>query len=161
MFYRIKEMKRNLFLISINLPYDLTQNTVVMSGLVLLVATWICWISYRNGHGRTVGPTFAALNPWVIVEMQPVQVFALGITLVDVDLNIRSARYSDSQHHFSVTVPKCYKDVFVKSLFPRTTRLRNSLPAECLFLLAYDLNSFKSRIDRHLQVLSKKLFFFL
>ena len=69
MFYRIKEMKRNLFLISINLPYDLTWSTVVMSGLVLLVTTWICWISYRNGYGRTVGPTFAALNPWVIVEM--------------------------------------------------------------------------------------------
>ena len=28
-------------------------NTVVMSGLVLLVATWNCWISYRNGY---VGP---------------------------------------------------------------------------------------------------------
>ena len=27
------------------LPYGLAWNTVVISGLVLLVATWICWIS--------------------------------------------------------------------------------------------------------------------
>ena len=29
---------------SINLPYNLAWNTVAMSGLVLLVAAWICWI---------------------------------------------------------------------------------------------------------------------
>ena len=34
-------------------------NTTVMSGLVLLVATWNCWISYRN-RCRTVGPSLAA-----------------------------------------------------------------------------------------------------
>ena len=39
-----------LLYIFINLPYRLAWNTVVMSGLVLLVATWICWISYKNGY---------------------------------------------------------------------------------------------------------------
>ena len=61
----------------------------------------------------------------------------------------RSTRYSDRLHDFSVTIPRCYKDVYVNSFFPRTARLWNSLPIEC-FPLIYDLNGFKSRIDRHL-----------
>ena len=36
--------------ISINLPYGHAWNTVVMSGLALLVATWNCWISYQNRY---------------------------------------------------------------------------------------------------------------
>ena len=30
--------------------YSHAWNSVVMSGLVLLVATWNCWISYKNGY---------------------------------------------------------------------------------------------------------------
>ena len=61
----------------------------------------------------------------------------------------RSTRYSDRLHDFSVTIPRCYKDVYVNSFFPRTARLWNSLPIECL-PLTYDLSGFKSRINRHL-----------
>ena len=61
----------------------------------------------------------------------------------------RSTRYSDRLHDFSVTIPRCYKDVYVNSFFPRTARLWNSLPIEC-FPLTYDLSGFKSRINRHL-----------
>ena len=61
----------------------------------------------------------------------------------------RSTRYSDRLHDFSVTIPRCYKDVYVNSFFPHTARLWNSLPVEC-FPLTYDLSSFKSRINRHL-----------
>ena len=43
----------------------------------------------------------------------------------------RSTRYSDRLHDFSVTIPRCYKDVYVNSFFPRTARLWNSLPKEC------------------------------
>ena len=60
-----------------------------------------------------------------------------------------STRYSDRLHDFSVTIPRCYKDVYVNSFFPRTARLWNSLPIEC-FPLTYNLNGFKSRINRHL-----------
>ena len=60
----------------------------------------------------------------------------------------RSTQYSDRLHDFSVTILRCYKDVYVKSLF-RTARLWNSLPIEC-FPLTYDLSGFKSRINRHL-----------
>ena len=61
----------------------------------------------------------------------------------------RSTCYSDRLHDFSVTIPRCYKDVYVNSFFPRTAKLWNSLPIEC-FPLTYDLNGFKSRINRHL-----------
>ena len=61
----------------------------------------------------------------------------------------RSTRYSDRLHEYSVTFPRCYKDVYVNSFFPRKARLWNSLPIEC-FPLTYDLNSLKSRINRHL-----------
>ena len=60
----------------------------------------------------------------------------------------RSAHYSDRLHDFPVTIPWCYKDVYVNSSFPCTAWLQNSLPKEC-FPLTYDLNGFKSRINRH------------
>ena len=61
----------------------------------------------------------------------------------------RSIRYSDNLHDFSVTIPRCYKDVYVNSSFSRTARLWNSLPIKC-FPLTYDLSGFKSRINRYL-----------
>ena len=61
----------------------------------------------------------------------------------------RSTRYSDRLHDFSVTIPRCYKDVYVNSFFPRTARLWNSLPIEC-FPLTYDLSGLKSKINGHL-----------
>ena len=60
----------------------------------------------------------------------------------------RPTRYSDRLHNFSVIIPRCYKDVYANSFFPRTVKLWNSLPIEC-FSLTY-LNGFKSRINRHL-----------
>ena len=61
----------------------------------------------------------------------------------------RSTHYSDRLHDFSVTIPRCYKDVHVNSFFPRTDRLWKRLPIEC-FPLTYDLSGFKYRINRHL-----------
>ena len=59
-----------LLCISINLPYGHAWNTVIMSGLVLLVATWNCWINYKNGYTRLlVLHLLPHLNPWLIVEM--------------------------------------------------------------------------------------------
>ena len=60
----------------------------------------------------------------------------------------RSIRYSD-RLHFSATIPRYYQDVYVNNFFSRPDRLWNSLPKEC-FTLTYDLNGFKSRINRHL-----------
>ena len=65
----------------------------------------------------------------------------------------RSTRYSDILHDFSVIIPRCYKDVYVNSFFPRTARLWNSLAIEC-FPLTYDLSGFKSTINRYLLTVS-------
>ena len=35
----------------------------------------------------------------------------------------RSTRYSDRLHDFSVTIPRCYKDVYVNNSFPHTAFL--------------------------------------
>ena len=61
----------------------------------------------------------------------------------------RSTRYSHRLHDFSVTVPRCYQHVYVSNFFPCKARFWNSLPIE-LFPLTYDLNGFKSRINRHI-----------
>ena len=53
----------------------------------------------------------------------------------------RSTRFSDRWHDFCVTIPRCYKDSYVNSFFPRTARLWHSLPIEC-FPLTYDLSGF-------------------
>ena len=52
----------------------------------------------------------------------------------------RSTRYSNKFHDFFVTIPRCYKDAYVNSFFPRTARLWNSLTIEC-FPLTYDQKS--------------------
>ena len=39
-----------------------------------------------------------------------------------------STCYSNILHDFSVTIPRCYKDVYANSFFRRTARLWNSLP---------------------------------
>ena len=51
--------------------------------------------------------------------------------------------YSDRSHDFSVTIPRCYKDLTVSSFFARTSRLWNSLPIECFHLIHY-LDGFNS-----------------
>ena len=66
----MKFLSPRLLCISISQPYGNVWNTAVMSGLVLLVATWNCWISYRNGYvGLLVLHLLRLLNPWLIVEM--------------------------------------------------------------------------------------------
>ena len=61
----------------------------------------------------------------------------------------RSTCYPDRLRDFSATIPRCYKDGYVNSFFPHTTKLWNSLHIEC-FPLTYDLSGFKSRINRYL-----------
>ena len=47
----------------------------------------------------------------------------------------RFTPYSDRLHDFSVTIPRCYTDVYVNSFSPGTARLYNSLPIECFLSL--------------------------
>ena len=109
---------------------------------------------------RTVGPSLATShNPlvhcWNVASLSIFYRYYFGCSselAQPVPLPFsrgRPTRFSDRLHNFYVTIPRCYKDVYVNSSFPRTARLWNSLPIEC-FPLTYYLNGFKSRINRHL-----------
>ena len=145
---------------SINLPYDHEWNTVVMSGLVLLVATRNYWIGYRNRYAELLVLHLLPLwNPCSLSKCSQLCLFyryCFGRCSTELAQLVplpyywrRSTRYSDRLHGLSVTIPRCYKDAYVNSIFPCTATLWNSLPLKC-FLFTYDLHDFKSRIDRHL-----------
>ena len=110
-------------------------NAVVISGLQLLAATWN--YKLQKWIYRTVGPSLAeplahcqnvaSLSVFYrcyfgrcsfeLVELVPLPYFQGS-----------STHYSDGLHVFSVTMPRYYKDIYVKSLFPYTARLQNSMP---------------------------------
>ena len=110
---------------------------------------------------RTVGPFVAAsveplAHQWNVASLSLVYRYYFGryssepAELVPLPyFQGRSTRYPDRLHDFSVTIPRCYKNFYVKSFFPCTAGLWNSLPIEC-FLLTYDVSGFKSRSNRHL-----------
>ena len=110
---------------------------------------------------RTFGPSLAAsLEPlthrWNVASLSLFYRYYFGwcpselAQLVPLPYSQRrSMHYPDRLRDFSVTIPRCYKDVYVNSFFPHTARTWNSLTIEC-FLLSYDLSGFKSRINRYL-----------
>ena len=76
-----------LLFVSINLPYSHAWNTVVMSGLVLLVATSNCWISYKSRCAGLLILHFLPLfKPLLIVEIEAASDFPIGVTFVHVPL---------------------------------------------------------------------------
>ena len=102
---------------------------------------------------RTVGPSLAAsLEPLAhrrnVASLSLFYRYYFGrcslelVELVPLPFSRgRSTHYSGRLHDFSVNIPRCYKDVYVNSFFPRTAKLWNSLPTEC-FPLTYDLIGF-------------------
>ena len=134
---------------------------MAMHGILLSRLGWCCLDKLQKWICRTVGPSLAtSLEP--LDHRQNVVTFSLFYRyyfgrcsselaqLVPLPYSRgRSTRYSDRLHDFSVTIPRCYKDVYVNSFFPRTARLWNALSIE-YFPLTYNLNGFKSRINRHL-----------
>ena len=123
-------------------------NTVAMSALVPLTATWNCWTNYENEYiYRTFGPSLAAsLEPLVHSKCGQLKSFPYVLLgrhsselaqLVPLPFSLgRSTCYSDRLHNFSVSIARCYKDVYVNSSFPSTAKLWNLLPMEC-FPLTY------------------------
>ena len=117
--------------------------------------------SYKDKDaGLLVLHLLLRLNPWFIVEMWPASLSFFCrqyygrcsselAHLVPFPFSRERSRYSDRLHDFSVTISRYYKDVYVNSFFPLTAGLWNSLAIEC-FPLTYNLNCFKSRINRHL-----------
>ena len=68
----------------------------------------------------------------------------------------RSTRYSGGLYDFSVTIPRCYKGVYINSFFSCTARLWNSLPIDC-FPFTSHLSYFMSKINRPLLTLGSLL----
>ena len=100
---------------------------------------------------KTVGPSLAAsLEPlahcWNVASVEMWPVFSIGTTLVYVLHNWLNWSHFlflkggllviliDCMHDFSVTIPRCYQDVYVNSFFPRTARFWNSLLIDCFSL---------------------------
>ena len=99
---------------------------------------------------RTVGPSLAA-SPEPLAHLQNVARLSLFYRyyfgrcsselaqLVPLPFSRgRSTRYSDRLHDFFVTIPRCYKDVYINSFFPRTARAWDSLPIK-FSALSFDL----------------------
>ena len=108
-----------------------------------------------SNDGRSISRNLASLNI-LLFDVINLLYYYFGICYSELARLVplpfswgRSIRYSDRLHDFSVTIPRSYMDVYVNSFFLHTARLWNSLPIERL-PLTYDLNSFKSRIHRHL-----------
>ena len=138
-----------------------------MHGMLLSRLGWCCscylklLVKLQKQIFRTVGPSLAtSLEPLAdrrnVANVTLFYCYYFGRCLSELAQLVplpfsrgRCTFYSDRLHDFSVNIPRCYKDVYVNSFFPRTARLWNSLPIEC-FPLTYDLNGFKSRINRHL-----------
>ena len=83
---------------------------------------------------RTVVPSLAAsIKPlahcWNIASLSPFNKYCLSrcpselAQLAPPLYSWRRCIYFDRLHDFSVTIPRCYKDVYVNSFFPGTTRL--------------------------------------
>ena len=110
-----------------------------MCGLVRLVATWNCWMSYKNGYARLlVLHSLLLLNPYVYLNWlkwfhSPILEESLLVILIDDMVFLppfTDVRRMPCQH-----------------FFPHTARLWNSR-SKIYFLLTYDLNGFKFRINR-------------
>ena len=103
---------------------------------------------YKNGYARPLVLPFAAsLEPLAhrrnVTCLSFLYKYYLGRRSYELAQLVplpysrgRSTVYSDRLHNFSVTIPRCYKDVYVNSFFPCTGRLWNSQPIEC-FLFTF------------------------
>ena len=117
-----------LLCISINLSYGYVWNTVVLSGLVLLNATWNCWISYKNGYAGLLVlhllKFFESLGHCPnVCSLRLFWRYYFGRCLPELaqlapllESQGRSTSYSDILHNFSVITPRCYQDVFAEFL---------------------------------------------
>ena len=151
----------SLLCISINLWYSHAWKSIFMSSKVLLVGTWLCWWSYKKGFAGLLFLRFAAFlvplaHHWNVNSISLFNSYYFGrcwselAELVTIPYSQgTSTGYFDRFHDFFVTIPRCYKDIYVNSFFPARAILWNSLPIKS-FPLSYDPNGFNSKINRNL-----------
>lgn len=79
---------QNFHFVSLSLPFGFARNTVFIRGSVLVIATWICRISFRNDYIWLLLLLMRVhLNPRRLVQMWPATALFIRITLEDVYLN--------------------------------------------------------------------------
>ena len=89
------------------------------------------------------------LKPQQNVIIQFIIYFLLRYIAIIFRISLKSGKsncYFDRCHDFSVSILRCYKDVYVNSLFPRRARICSSHSVEC-FPLIYDLISFSHHLS--------------
>ena len=96
---------------------SLSWNTAVKLGLVLLAATWISWINYKNEY---IGFLLLCLQLWPIYRYYFGRYLSklVGIVVLPYSQGL-STCYSNRLHDFSAIILGCY-DVYVTSFFPPT-----------------------------------------
>ena len=121
-----------------------------MSELMLLVATWNCWMSYKTDMQDCCSFTCFSFEPLDQCQNVASSILSYKYYFGRCSFQLGQAvpLYSQGRSdHYSVTILRCYNDVYVNSFFTYTARPWNSLPIEW-FPLTYDLNGF--RINRHI-----------
>ena len=125
-----------------------------------LTATWNCYINYKSGYvGLSFFHLMPLLNAWLIVKI-PAWVFSIGITFVDADLNwLNWFHFLILEGGLLVILINCMILLSPFLDFARMTMWTVSFLAQLVsgilwifFPLTYDLNSFKSRINRYLLI---------
>ena len=124
--------------------FSVTSMMEDLSVAIMLVTVFVA-IMQLEVSAAHMQVTVSAANTWTTVFIVIMQI---GVSVAIMQLVFFVAHYA---HYcfYCVTIPRCYKNVFVNNFFPRTARLWNSLPIEC-FSLTYDRSGFKSRINRHI-----------
>ena len=115
---------------------------------VLAVASWVYWISFRNINvGLLLLHRLLLLNcffchPQNAVKPSLFHRHYLARCLSELAelgplpySRARFTRYSNRLDDFSVNIPRLYENFYVKSFFPGTTRLWNSLSTKCFSLI--------------------------
>ena len=124
----------------------------------------ICYLEFldklQKWRYRTVGPSLAAspepmTHRWNEASLSLFYKYYFGRCTLELAQLVplpfswgRSSCYSNRLHDFSVTIPRCYKDVYVNSFLHCPARPWNLVPIEC-FCLTYNLNGLKSIINIH------------
>ena len=134
-----------LLCISINLPHYHTQIYHTIPCLKYC-CSYFCYCFFYVWAGATSCYLELLDKPqkWISRTVGCLLAASLAASLEGSLLN-----NSNKLHDFSITIPRSHKDVSVNSLFPQTAKLWNSLTIEC-YISNYDINAFKSRINRRL-----------
>lgn len=119
----------------INLQPVHTQNTLVMSRLVLLIATWCSQL--LKFVGRAVVPVLAAslqfsCNRRNVNGLNLYDRYYQEMRLSELTEFVPFPCYFDRLHDLYVIIPRSHNEIYVSSFFPRTTRPWDSCLEDCL-----------------------------